>query len=289
MLPTVPSTGPRIKEHQMATAVSDLKVAHRSTWAAGDYAAVAELVDEAPSHELLSRIDLGPGLDVLDVATGTGNTAIRAAATGSRVVGLDLTPELLGTARRRADRAGVEVDWVVGDAEDLPYEDGSFDRVLSVFGVQFAPRHAVTAAELARVCAPGGQIGLVNWTPEGQVGEMLRTIGGYMPAPPAFASPPPRWGSEQHVRDLFEGGAFELEFARAHNEFTFASAEHYVAFFETYYGPMIKARERLSTTGDWESCRADLLALCERRNEATDGTLVMRSEFLVAVLRKRRF
>jgi SAM-dependent methyltransferase len=271
----------------MSSAVADLKVAHRNTWAAGDYAAIAELVDEAPSHELLTRVDLGPGVDVLDVATGSGNTAIRAAATGSRVVGLDLTPELLATAQRRADRADVVVDWVVGDAEDLPYEDASFDRVLSVFGVQFAPRHAISAAELARVCAPGGQIGLVNWTPEGKVGEMLKTIGRHMPTPPDFASPPPLWGNEQHVRDLFGGGEFEFEFARAHNTFEFDSPEHFVSFFETYYGPMIKARERLSTTGDWESCRGELIAMCERRNEATDGSLTTRSEFLVAVLRKR--
>jgi SAM-dependent methyltransferase len=147
------------------TAVADLKRAHRATWAAGDYAAVAEHIDDAPPRDLLARVDVQPGQDVLDVATGTGNVAIRAAAAGAQVVGLDLTPELFDTARRRAAQLDVTVDWVEGDAEDLPFEDDRFDRVLSTFGVQFAPRHEIVARELVRVCRPGGRIGLVNWTP----------------------------------------------------------------------------------------------------------------------------
>jgi SAM-dependent methyltransferase len=265
------------------TAVADLKRAHRSTWAAGDYAAVAEVVDEVPPRDLLARAGLEPGHEVLDVATGTGNIAIKAAAAGAQVIGLDLTPELFATARRRAAEHDVVVDWLEGDAEDLPFEDERFDRVLSTFGVQFAPRHEVVARELVRVCRPGGRIGLVNWTPESQVGELFKTMGRYLPPPPGYASPPPLWGSEEHVRRLFAGSPVELEFARGLNPWRFDSAEHYVVFMETHYGPTLKARERLTAEGRWEECRAEILALAERRNEATDGGLLIQAEYLVTI------
>jgi len=268
---------------QVMPAVADLKRAHRATWAAGDYAAVAEVIDEAPPRDLLARVDIAPGQDVLDVATGTGNIALRAAAAGAQVVGLDLTPELFQTARRRAAEHRVAVDWVEGDAEQLPFEHGRFDRVLSAFGVQFAPRHEIVARELARVCRPGGQIGLVNWTPEGQVGELFKIIGRYLPPAPAYASPPPLWGDEQHVRGLFADTAVELEFARGQNPWRFDSPEHYVVFMESYYGPTVKARERLTAEGRWEECRREILALAQRRNQATDGSLLMHAEYLIAV------
>jgi SAM-dependent methyltransferase len=265
------------------TAVADLKRVHRATWAAGDYAAVAEVIDEAPPLDLLARVEITPGQDVLDVAAGTGNIALRAAAVGAQVIGLDLTPELFETARRRAHDQGVVVDWVEGDAEELPFEDGRFDSVLSAFGVQFAPRHEIVAQELARVCRPGGLIGLVNWTPEGQVGELFKIMGRYLPTPPEFASPPPLWGDEEHLRGLFEGSGVALEFARGQNPWRFDSAEHYVAFMETNYGPTVKARARLTAEGSWQQCRSEILALAERRNEATDGSLLMYAEYLVAV------
>jgi SAM-dependent methyltransferase len=265
------------------TAVADLKRVHRATWAAGDYAAVAEVIDAVPPRDVLDRVGVEPGMDVLDVATGTGNVALRAAALGGQVVGLDLTPELFDTARRRAEWHDVVVDWVEGDAEHLPFEDASFDRVFSAFGVQFAPRHAVVAQELARVCRPGGRIGLVSWTPSGQVGELFKIMGRYLPAPPAFASPPPLWGDEAHVRALFAGTGVELEFARGHNPWRFPSAEHYVAFMESNYGPTLKARERLTTDGTWDDCRAEIVAMAERRNEASDGGLLMQAEYLVVI------
>ncbi len=268
------------------TAVADLKRTHRAVRASGDYSAVAEAIDEVPPRDLLARVAIAPGQDVLDVATGTGNVALRAAVAGAQVIGLDLTPELFATARRRAERHEVAVEWVEGDAEDLPFEDERFDAVLSAFGVQFAPRHAVVAAELARVCRPGGMIGLVNWTPAGQVGELLRTIGRYLPAPPDFASPPPLWGDERHVRDLFAGMPVQFEFARGLNPWRFDSTEHYVVFMETWYGPMVKARERLTGEGRWEECRDEIVALVRRRNEATDGSLLMHSEYLVTIGRK---
>jgi len=268
------------------TPVAELKLAHRATWAAGDYAAVARHIDEIPPRDLLARMDIQSGHDVLDVATGTGNLAIRAAAAGAHVVGLDLTPELFETARARAAAHDVVVDWVEGDAEELPYEDEIFDRVLSAFGVQFAPRHEIVAHELAGVCRPGGRIGLVNWTPGSQIGELFKILGGYLPAPPDYASPPPLWGSEDHVRGLFAGEPVELEFFRGLNPWRFRSAEEYVAFMETRYGPMLKARERLGAEGTWEQCRAEIVALTERRNEATDGSLLLRAEYLVVVARK---
>ena len=268
------------------SAVAELKRSHRATWAAGDYAAVARVIEETPPRELLTRVHVTPGHEVLDVATGTGNVALRAAAAGAQVVGLDLTPALLDTARLRAARAGAVVDWVVGDAEDLPFEDGRFDRVLSAFGVQFAPRHEVGARQLERVCRPGGRIGLVSWTPDGQVGELFGIVGRHLPPPPPFASPPPLWGSEQHVRALFEGTGLELEFARGTTPWRFPSAEAYTVFMETRYGPLVKARERLTAEGRWGPCRQEIVAMAERRNELRDGGLLMHAEFLVTVGRK---
>ena len=270
------------------TAVADLKRTHRAVWAAGDYAAVAEHIDELPPRDLLARVALAPGQEVLDVATGTGNVALRAAAAGAQVTGLDLTPELFATARRRAAQLDVAIDWVHGDAEDLPFEDDRFDAVLSVFGVQFAPRHQIAALELARVCRPGGTIGFVNWTPEGQIGEMLRTVGRHLPPPPDFASPPPLWGTEQHVLDLFASTDLRFEFARGLNPWRFDSPEHFVVFMETHYGPVLKAREKLTVAGTWEQCRSEILASVRRRNEATDGSLLMHSEYLVAIGHKVR-
>jgi SAM-dependent methyltransferase len=267
------------------TPVAELKRVHRAVWAAGDYASVAEVIDEAPPRDLLSHAVVAPGHEVLDVATGTGNIAIPAAALGARVVGLDLTPELFDTARERAAEHGVEVEWIWGDAEELPFEDARFDRVLSAFGVMFAPRHAVTAKELARVCRPGGRIGLVSWTPEGQIGELFKIMGRYMPPLPDYASPPPLWGNEDHVRSLFAGTGVEFEFARGLNPWRFDSAEDYVSFMETRYGPTVKARERLSAEGRWQECREDILAMAERRNEAADG-LLMHAEYLIAIGRK---
>ena len=226
-----------------------LKASHQATWAAGDYAAIAELIDEIPPPHLLDRVGIETGQTVLDVATGTGNVAVRAAAAGAAVVGLDLTPELFETARPRAEELGVEVEWVEGDAEELPYADATFDRVVSAFGVQFTPQHALAAAELVRVCKPDGVIGLCNWTPEGKVGELFSIMSRYLPPAPGYASPPPLWGDEAHVRGLFADAEVELEFERATTPFRFDSAEHYAAFFETNYGPMVKARERLTAEG----------------------------------------
>jgi SAM-dependent methyltransferase len=173
-------------------ALTQIKDQHRAVWAAGRYADVAELIDHAAPPQLLTAVGIEPGQAVLDVATGTGNVALRAAALGAEVTGLDLVPDLLDIARSRDDG---RIAWIEGDAEALPFEDARFDRVLSVVGIQFAPRHQVVADELVRVCRPGGAIGLVNWTPEGLIGRMFKILGRYMPKPPEFASPPPLWGA----------------------------------------------------------------------------------------------
>src|SRR3954447_9803116 len=274
---------PRGRSFGAMTPLAELKETHRATWASGDYPAVAERIDEVPPRDLLDRIGVKAGEDVLDVATGTGNVALRAAAAGANVVGLDLTPELFATAWRRMDEWGVAVDWVEGDAEELPFDDASFDAVLSVFGVQFAPRHEVVARELARVCRPGGRIGIVSWAPQGGLGELFTILGRSLPAPPSYAAPPPLWGSEPYVRGLFAGTGVHLQFARGNNPWRFYSAEEFVAFMEANYGPTLKARERLSAEGRWQEAREEIRAMAERHNEATDGGLLMRAEYMVAI------
>jgi SAM-dependent methyltransferase len=274
-------------DEMTTTDVDTLKAAHHATWAAGDYAAIAELIDEIPPQHLLRAAGVGPGQTVLDVATGTGNVALPAAEAGAEVVGLDLTPELFSAGRRRAEALGVEVEWVEGDAEDLPYGDDAFDRVLSTFGIQFAPRHEIVAAELARVCKPGGVVGLCNWTPEGQIGELFAILSRYLPPAPAYASPPPLWGDETHVRSLFAAADVILELERATTPFRFDSAEHYISFFETNYGPMVKARERLTAEGRWDDCRAEIVEMLERRNVATDGSLDVPAEYLLVIARRQ--
>jgi SAM-dependent methyltransferase len=267
--------------------LDDVKRSHRAIWSTGDYAAVAEAITEheAPRH-LLERVPVGPADEVLDVATGTGVVALRAAAAGARVTGLDLAPALLEIAARRAAQEGLAVDWVEGDAERLPLEDGRFDRVLSAFGVQFAPHHEAAAAELARVCRPGGAIGLVAWTPEGQVGELFRIMGRVMPPPPPGASPPPLWGDEGHVRELLGPYCAGISVERGAVPLRFDSAEHYAAFMETCYGPVLTARERLTPDGRWQATRAEVVAMMERRNESTDGTLRVPAEYLLVVARR---
>ena len=186
----------------MSIDVSAIKDAQRKMWTIGDYPEIARTI--AQVGELVAeRADPQPGQDLLDVATGSGNVAIPAALAGAKVTGLDLTPKLLEVARERAAEAGVEIDFVEGDAEDLPFDDRSFERVTSCFGVMFAPRQDVAAGELVRVARPGARIVVAAWTPEGLNGRMFRTVGSYMPPPPPELKPPVMWGNEDHVRGLF--------------------------------------------------------------------------------------
>lgn len=244
------------------TDVIEFKQGVRATWAAGDFDVVAERIWSVGAS-CVQHAGVQPGDDVLDVACGTGNAALRAAQAGARVTGSDLTPELFVAARRRAAELGVEVDWAEADAEDMPFGDESYDVVLSTFGCMFAPRHELAAAEIARVLRPGGRISLCCWTPEGAVGDFFRTIGSHMPPPPDFVQSPLLWGTEDHVRQLFAGTGIELDFVRETVVMEFESAEEAVQEYEEKFGPTVMAKAALEPQGKWDALRRDMLAQFE--------------------------
>ncbi|MBJ7332089.1 MAG: methyltransferase domain-containing protein [Solirubrobacteraceae bacterium] len=264
------------------TAVAELKAQHHDTWADGDYPAVAEHIADALPTAILDAVDVR-GHDLLDVATGSGNVAIAAARAGAHVTGLDLVDDLLDAARRRAAAAGLRIAWQEGDAEALPYGDDSFDVVTSAVGVQFAPRAEVVAGELRRVCRPGGAIVLCNWTKEGLIGQLFTVMSQYMPAAPPFVTGPPKWGDEAFLRQLFAGD--DVTITRGHNPFAFATVEEYMTFFEVNYGPTKRAKAKLQAEGRWDDLRADLRSLYTGLNQATDGSLHIEAEFLVATVK----
>lgn len=243
---------------------------------------VAELILEV-GEGLVERAGVAAGMDVLDVGTGSGNAAIPAALRGARVVGSDLTPELFDGARARAAAAGAQVEWLEADAEALPFAAASYDRVLSTFGHMFAPRHAVAAAELARVCRPGGAIGICCWTPDGFAGASLVAMAELMPPPPDFAQPSVLWGTEPHVRECFAG--LECEFERRTVRFEFGSPEAMADFYEANFGPTIMAKARLEPEGRWGEARERLLALA-RGATVEPGRAVVDSEYLLTIARK---
>ena len=265
------------------TPVAELKLAHRATWAAGDYAAVARHIDDVPPRDLLSRMDIQPGHEVLDVATGTGNLAIRAAAAGAQVVGLDLTPELFETARARAAAAGVAVDWVEGDAEELPYEDESFDRVAVGLrrAVRAAPRDRRPRA--GRRHPPGRAHRARQLDARGPDRRAVQDHGQLHAGPAGVRLPAAAVGQPDTCAACSRARRVELDFERGHNPWRFESAEAWVSFMETAYGPTVKARERLTGEGRWQDCRAEMLALAERHNVATDGSLLMQAEYLITI------
>lgn len=243
--------------------VAALKAQARATWSAGDYDAVAEGI-WAVGQRVVDRVDVRPGDRVLDVAAGTGNGAIRAAQAGGLVWGLDLTPEMFEAGRRRAGEAGVEIDWVEGDAEELPFDDGSFDVLLSTFGVMFAPRHDVAASEMARVLRPGGRIGLASWTPDGTVADMFRTVASALPAPPSIAGSPLAWGDPAHVRRLFTHGGVSLDFLVDQLPIDpEVDAAEVVDFYVASFGPLVAARQVLEA-GRWEALQEQLRPVLQR-------------------------
>jgi SAM-dependent methyltransferase len=262
-----------------------LKAVHRAMWASGDYASVAESIDAATSAALFAQLPDLTGRDVLDIATGTGNTALRLAAGGARVTGLDLVDDLLDVARGRADEAGVQVDWVAGDAEALPFADGSFDAATSVVGIQFAPRHQAAADELVRVLRPGGVLGLVNWTPDGLVGRMFGVLGQQMPKPPSFASPPPKWGDAEHVAALLGDRVTDLTVTPSVNPWRFASLEAFATFFEERYGPFIAAQAKLGPEGWARAAQGLREVYADLGTEGPDG-FAIDSEFVVITARR---
>jgi ubiquinone/menaquinone biosynthesis C-methylase UbiE len=269
----------------MAFDKTEFKNGQRRMWAMGDYPDLARTIEEV-AEALVERAGVRPGHTVLDVATGSGNVALAAAAAGAEVTGLDITPELLDAARARAAGAGVRISWREGDAEELPFVDGGFERVLSCFGVMFAPDQQRAADELARVCAARGAIAVSAWTPEGVNGVMFRTIGSFMPPPPPELRPAVLWGSEDHVANLFAGRGLELEFERRAVAFEAESPAAWVSYTERVLGPTIMAKAMLEAQGRWEELRSELVGLYERFNEADDGTLRFSAEYLLSVARR---
>ena len=244
----------------------------RATWSSGDWDTCAKLI-EPVGGVVIDRVGVAPGLRLLDVGTGNGsNVAIPAAQLGAEVVGLDVTPELLEHAVQRAGEAGVDVDWVEGDAQQLPFDDASFDRVTSTFGAMFAPDHQRTAGELVRVCRPGGQIAMTTWVDAGFVGELFTLTGSFMPAPPPGAQPPPLWGVTAHIDEVFRAVGAEPSIEAAAVDFNFESVDDAVGQYAENFGPFVSAREVLEPQGRWDEFIDAFRGLVKRFNRATDGT-----------------
>ena len=255
----------------VTTAAPDLeaiKTKQQKTWASGDYGAVAARIPLI-SERLADAADLRAGSHVLDVAGGTGNTALAAARAGAHVTSLDYVPALLERARERARAERLPIAVVEGDAEDLPFEDGAFDATISAVGVMFAPNQERAAAELVRVTRSGGTIALASWTPDGFIGEMFRTTGKHVPPPAGLASPL-RWGTEEGVRALLGDRVAHLEMRRREYDWRYPSAEAFVDFFRTYYGPTLKAFEALDEDAR-PALEADLTALAYERDRLKAG------------------
>jgi 2-polyprenyl-3-methyl-5-hydroxy-6-metoxy-1,4-benzoquinol methylase len=267
---------------------AELKARHRAMWASGDYPSMVETFLTPLGPRLVEACGIEPGKRVLDVAAGTGNAAIPAAARGASVTASDLTPELLEAGRARAEAEGVQLEWVEADAEDLPFEDGSFDVVISAIGAMFAPHHQATADELVRVCRPGGTVGLLSWTPEGMIGGLFRTIGPFAPSPPPGAQPPPLWGSEEHLRELVgdrvDFGTLERDVLEVT---AFARPTDFAEHFKQRYGPTIAAQanaRRNEREPEFEQALDDFFE--EQNGGSTDGAR-FEMEFLLAVGQRR--
>ena len=259
-----------------------VKAKQKTAWSSGDYGIIANRV-AIVSEVLCDRADIVAGSRVLDVAGGTGNTAMAAARCGAEVTSLDYVPELLERGREIADAARFDsIDWVVGDAENLHFEDAAFDAVISALGVMFAPHHERTASELVRVCRPGGTIAIASWTPDGFIGQMFRTIGKHVP-PPAGVKPPPLWGSEEHVRALLGDGVDDMRAEKHTMSQRFRSPQEFVDLFRDFYGPTLKAFEALDDAGK-ESLEGDLLELAREFDRRKDGgPIAIESDYLVVI------
>jgi len=267
-----------------ASNLSVIKDRQQKTWTSGNYTRIGNTL-VIMGELLCEAVDLHAGDKVLDVATGSGNTAISAARRGCDATGIDYVPELIEDARKRAEVEGMEITFEVGDAEALPYPDASFDVVLSTLGVMFAPDQEKVAEELLRICRPGGKIGLANWTPEGFIGNMFRTLGKHVLPPPGI-KPPPLWGTEERLRELLGEGVASLEVRQRSYMFRYPSSRHFVEYFRSYYGPTLKAFESLDPEGQ-EALAEDLKELLEQWNTSDDATLIVPSDYLEVVAVRR--
>lgn len=271
-------------DETMPSALTELKAKQQQIWSSGDYGKIAWITVPL-ARELVQAVDLRAGARVLDVATGTGHVALEAARGFADVTGIDYVPELVEVARRRADAEGLSVDFQVADAEALPFPDGAFDYVLSAIGVMFTADHERAAAELARVCRPGGRIGLASWTPSGFVGQLLKTVVKHVPPPPA-AQPPTRWGSEDVVAELLGDAVTDVASYTTTVTQRYLSAESFADFFLLNYGPTHAAAAKLDEEGQ-AALRADLVHLAQERNQALDGTFVSDWDYLVLTAERR--
>jgi ubiquinone/menaquinone biosynthesis C-methylase UbiE len=263
---------------------SELKARHRAMWASGDYPSMVETFLLPLGPRLVEAAGIGPGMRVLDVAAGTGNASIPAAQRGAHVVASDLTPELLTAGGRRPEAGGLGIEWVTADAERLPFEAETFDVVMSSIGVMFAPHHQAAADELVRVCRPGGTIALLSWTPEGMLGALFRTMGPFAAPPPPGAQPPPLWGSEEHVAELFGKRVMFGTLRREVLEITaFTRPRDYGEHFKAYYGPTIAARASAAREHRAGEFDAALDAFCDEWNRGTGERARFEKEYLLAV------
>ena len=268
----------------VTSADTELKARHRKMWANGDYPRMVDTFLLPLGPRLVDAAGIGPGMTVLDVAAGTGNASIPAAQRGARVTASDLTPELLEAGSRRPEAADLEIEWAEADAEHLPFESETFDVVMSSIGVVFAPHHQEAADELVRVCRPGGTIALLCWTPEGMLGDLFRTMKPFSAPPPPGAQPPPLWGSETHLTELFGDRVDFHTIERDNLEITaFPQAREYGTHFKAYYGPTIAARANAASEGRDADFDEALDAFCDTWNKGTADSARFEKEYLLAV------
>ena len=266
------------------SSLSPIKTRQQATWASGDYAIIGTTL-QIVGETLCEALDLRAGQRVLDVAAGNGNAALAAARRWCEVTASDYVPELLERARVRASAERLPLDIRVADVEALPFADGSFDVVTSIFGAMFTPDHEKPATEMLRVCRSGGKIGLANWTPDGFIGALFKAIGKYIPAPTGMKSPA-LWGTAAHLEELFGRDATNIQTESRMFMFRYRSDDHWIETFKTYYGPVLKTFETLDGRARDELTR-DLKSLIAKFNQVRDGTIVVPGEYLQAVIQKR--
>ncbi|ALM82584.1 class I SAM-dependent methyltransferase [Bordetella sp. N] len=261
-----------------------LKTRQQGAWASGDYAVVGTTL-QIVGEQLCESLDVRAGQKVLDVAAGNGNASLAAARRYCEVVSTDYVPALLARARERAAAERLNIEFREADAEALPFQDATFDAVLSTFGVMFTPDQDKAATELARVCRPGGKIGLANWTPEGFIGQIFRTLGKHLP-PPAGVRSPALWGTQGRIEEMFGAQAASIQCETRTFTFRYRSPEHFMHVFKTYYGPMHKAFCALEGEAR-TALQQNLVGQIERFNRAEDGGVVVPSEYLEVVITRR--
>ncbi len=278
------STAAAVKTAEAQPDLSAVKQRQQGAWSSGDYAVVGTTL-QIVGEQLCEALDLRPGSKVLDVAAGNGNVTLAAARRWCDVVSTDYVPALLERGRERAAAEHLTVEFREADAEALPFADASFDVVVSTFGVMFTPDQDKAAGELARVCKPRGKIGLANWTPQGFIGQLFKTLGKHLPPPPGVKSPA-LWGTKARLEEMFGAEASEIVAEPKMFVFRYRTPEHFLDIFKTFYGPMLKAFAALDANGQ-AALRRDLLALIGEFNRAKDGSCIIHSEYLEAVITRR--